>query len=149
MKRVLPFLMTLLVLMTLWQGAIAVFNIPAFVLPGMDAIVSQALHEFKPLSVALGATMFEALSGYMLGAVAGLTLAVAMLLVRPLLETNRQRTYVSHTVVFFIFVVCNCGGCLRIGDSPLPPRRKRRGQGPGKQVLRMMEELKPRSCSIV
>ncbi len=48
------------------------------------------------------------------------TTGAAMLLIRPLLETNRQRTYVSHTVVFFIFVVCNCGGCLLpIGDPPL------------------------------
>ena len=43
-----------------------------------------------------------------------------MLLIRPLLETNRQRLHVVHTVVFFIFVVCNCGGCLLpIGDPPL------------------------------
>lgn len=43
-----------------------------------------------------------------------------MLLIRPLLETNRERSYVKHTVVFFIFIVCNCGGCLLpIGDPPL------------------------------
>ena len=43
-----------------------------------------------------------------------------MLLVRPLLETNRERRHVAHTVVFFIFLVCNCGGCLLpIGDPPL------------------------------
>jgi Na+/H+ antiporter NhaD/arsenite permease-like protein len=48
------------------------------------------------------------------------TTGAAMLLIRPLLETNRQRRYVVHTVVFFIFVVCNCGGCLLpIGDPPL------------------------------
>jgi Na+/H+ antiporter NhaD/arsenite permease-like protein len=43
-----------------------------------------------------------------------------MLLIRPLLETNRERRIVAHTVVFFIFVVCNCGGLLLpIGDPPL------------------------------
>jgi Na+/H+ antiporter NhaD/arsenite permease-like protein len=48
------------------------------------------------------------------------TTGAAMLLIRPLLETNRQRQYVAHTVVFFIFTVCNCGGCLLpIGDPPL------------------------------
>ena len=48
------------------------------------------------------------------------TTGAAMLLIRPLLETNRERLYVSHTVVFFIFVVCNCGGCLLpLGDPPL------------------------------
>lgn len=48
------------------------------------------------------------------------TTGAAMLLIRPLLETNRERKHVAHTVVFFIFVVCNCGGCLLpIGDPPL------------------------------
>jgi Na+/H+ antiporter NhaD/arsenite permease-like protein len=48
------------------------------------------------------------------------TTGAAMLLIRPVLETNRERKYVAHTVVFFIFIVCNCGGCLLpIGDPPL------------------------------
>ena len=48
------------------------------------------------------------------------TTGAAMLLIRPLLETNKERKHVSHTVIFFIFVVCNCGGCLLpIGDPPL------------------------------
>jgi Na+/H+ antiporter NhaD/arsenite permease-like protein len=48
------------------------------------------------------------------------TTGAAMLLIRPLLETNRQRHHVVHTVVVFIFLVCNCGGCLLpIGDPPL------------------------------
>ena len=48
------------------------------------------------------------------------TTGAAMLLIRPLLETNRERKHVAHTVVIFIFIVCNCGGCLLpIGDPPL------------------------------
>ncbi len=48
------------------------------------------------------------------------TTGAAMLLIRPLLETNVERKRVVHTVVFFIFIVCNCGGCLLpIGDPPL------------------------------
>jgi Na+/H+ antiporter NhaD/arsenite permease-like protein len=48
------------------------------------------------------------------------TTGSAMLLIRPVLETNSERKYVAHTVVFFIFIVCNCGGCLLpIGDPPL------------------------------
>ncbi|MBN1394699.1 MAG: sodium:proton antiporter [Pirellulales bacterium] len=48
------------------------------------------------------------------------TTGAAMLLIRPLLETNRERKHVKHTVVFFIFIVCNCGGLLLpIGDPPL------------------------------
>ena len=48
------------------------------------------------------------------------TTGAAMLLIRPLLETNSERKHVAHTVVIFIFIVCNCGGCLLpIGDPPL------------------------------
>jgi len=48
------------------------------------------------------------------------TTGAAMLLIRPVLETNAQRRNVVHTIVFFIFLVCNCGGCLLpIGDPPL------------------------------
>jgi Na+/H+ antiporter NhaD/arsenite permease-like protein len=48
------------------------------------------------------------------------TTGAAMLLVRPLLETNKERRLVAHTLVFFIFMVCNTGGCLLpIGDPPL------------------------------
>jgi Na+/H+ antiporter NhaD/arsenite permease-like protein len=48
------------------------------------------------------------------------TTGAAMLLIRPLLETNQERQHVRHTVVMFIFVVCNCGGLLLpLGDPPL------------------------------
>lgn len=48
------------------------------------------------------------------------TTGAAMLLVRPLLDTNRERRHVAHTVIFFTFTVCNCGGCLLpLGDPPL------------------------------
>ena len=48
------------------------------------------------------------------------TTGAAMLLIRPLLNTNSERRHVTHTVVFFIFLVCNTGGCLLpIGVPPL------------------------------
>ena len=48
------------------------------------------------------------------------TTGAAMVLIRPLLESTRRRRYQAHTVIFFIFIVCNCGGCLLpIGDPPL------------------------------
>jgi len=48
------------------------------------------------------------------------TTGASMLLIRPLLQTNRERKHVVHTVVFFIFVVSNAGGLLLpIGDPPL------------------------------
>ena len=48
------------------------------------------------------------------------TTGASMLLVRALLQTNRERTRVTHTVIFFIFLVSNIGGMLTpLGDPPL------------------------------
>lgn len=48
------------------------------------------------------------------------TTGAAMLLIRPLLKTNSQRKHTVHTVIFFIFIVANIGGCLTpLGDPPL------------------------------
>jgi Na+/H+ antiporter NhaD/arsenite permease-like protein len=48
------------------------------------------------------------------------TTGASMLLIRALLQTNRERRHVRHTVVFFIFLVSNIGGMLTpLGDPPL------------------------------
>jgi Na+/H+ antiporter NhaD/arsenite permease-like protein len=48
------------------------------------------------------------------------TTGASMVLVRPLLRANRTRERRAHVVVFFIFVVSNCGGLLTpLGDPPL------------------------------
>jgi Na+/H+ antiporter NhaD/arsenite permease-like protein len=57
--------------------------------------------------------------GALLASLIGTT-GASMLLIRPLLQTNRERKHVTHTVVFFIFLVSNVGGCLTpLGDPPL------------------------------
>lgn len=63
-------------------------------------------------------TLFLAV-GAVLASLIGTT-GAAMLLVRPLLNTNRERKLKVHTVVFTILVVANCGGLLTpLGDPPL------------------------------
>lgn len=63
-------------------------------------------------------TAFIAL-GALLASFIGTT-GAAMLLIRPLILTNIERKYKVHTIIFFIFSVCNCGGLLLpIGDPPL------------------------------
>ena len=48
------------------------------------------------------------------------TTGASMLLIRPLLQTNRERTRIKHTIIFFIFIVSNIGGMLTpLGDPPL------------------------------
>ncbi len=57
--------------------------------------------------------------GALLASLIGTT-GAAMLLVRPILNTNRERRLKVHTVVFTILVVANCGGLLTpLGDPPL------------------------------
>ncbi len=57
--------------------------------------------------------------GAVLASVVGTT-GASMLLIRPLLQTNRERARVTHTVIFFIFLVSNVGGMLTpLGDPPL------------------------------
>ncbi len=58
-------------------------------------------------------------AGALIASLAGTT-GASMLLIRPLLQTNSERRHVTHTVVFFIFLVSNIGGSLLpIGDPPL------------------------------
>jgi Na+/H+ antiporter NhaD/arsenite permease-like protein len=48
------------------------------------------------------------------------TTGASMLLIRPLLRANAPRERKVHVVVFFIFIVSNCGGLLTpLGDPPL------------------------------
>src|SRR5512139_2011998 len=63
-------------------------------------------------------TLFLALGG-IIANIFGTT-GAAMLLIRPVLRTNSERRRVAHIPIFFIFVVCNIGGCLTpLGDPPL------------------------------
>ena len=63
-------------------------------------------------------TLFLAI-GWILASFMGTT-GAAMLLIRPLLATNKQREHKVHTVLFFIALVANCGGLLTpLGDPPL------------------------------
>ena len=58
-------------------------------------------------------------SGTLMASFIGTT-GSAMVFIRPLLATNAERKYKVHTVLFFIFMVCNTGGLLLpIGDLPL------------------------------
>ena len=48
------------------------------------------------------------------------TTGASMLLIRPLLDANRERKLKTHIVVFFILIVSNSGGLLTpLGDPPL------------------------------
>lgn len=57
--------------------------------------------------------------GAVLANVVGTT-GASMLLIRPMLRTNSERSHTWHIPIFFIFLVSNVGGALTpIGDPPL------------------------------
>ena len=59
------------------------------------------------------------LIGYVIASIVGTT-GAAMILIYPIIRANKPRKYVMHTIIFFIFIVCNTGGLLSpIGDPPL------------------------------
>lgn len=63
-------------------------------------------------------TLFLGL-GAILASLLGTT-GASMVLIRPLLRANLMRRHKTHVVVFFIFIVSNCGGLLTpLGDPPL------------------------------
>lgn len=57
--------------------------------------------------------------GTVLASIIGTT-GASMILIRPLIRANDDRTHTVHLVVFFIFLVSNIGGSLSpLGDPPL------------------------------
>ena len=63
-------------------------------------------------------TIFLAIGGVIANILG--TTGAAMLLIRPVLRTNSERKLIAHIPIFFIFIVCNIGGCLTpLGDPPL------------------------------
>ena len=129
-------------------GKVAVFwaclcIVPLFMLKGPDVAVHSLAHamlgDYIPFIIFVG-TLFIVAGGIhikssfvgtplvnaailLLGAffanIMGTT-GAAMLLIRPLLQANKDRKHVTHTFIFFIFLVANVGGCLTpLGDPPL------------------------------
>ena len=48
------------------------------------------------------------------------TTGASILLIGPLIDLIRQRRFKKHVIIFFIFLVANCGGILTpLGDPPL------------------------------
>ena len=70
----------------------------------------QAKPSINTLFLAIGAVLASFIG----------TTGAAMLLIRPLIQTNKERKYKVHTILFFIGIVANCGGLLTpLGDPPL------------------------------
>lgn len=117
----------------------AVYLMIAYGMDGVHALEHQVIYDYVPFIILLLSlyvitggihlsgdikakpivnTCFLAL-GWVLASIMGTT-GAAMLLIRPLITTNQQRKYSTHTILFFIALVANCGGLLTpLGDPPL------------------------------
>ncbi len=122
----------------LFSVPIAIYLASAFGAEGQHVLL-EAVLEYIPFIVLLGALFVitggivveGSLSGtpllnttlMCLGAVIANvigTTGASVLLIRPLLRANAARQRKSHIVMFFIFIVSNCGGLLTpLGDPPL------------------------------
>lgn len=123
-------------------GVAALLGVPVIVwqlVAGQGHAVQHSVHEYLSFICLLAAlfvvsggihlagdivasprnnTIFLA-AGAVLASLIGTT-GAAMLLIRALLQTNREREHATHTVVYAIFIVANCGGLLTpLGDPPL------------------------------
>jgi Na+/H+ antiporter NhaD/arsenite permease-like protein len=93
--------------------------VPFIILLGSLFVITGGIHisgdiKAKPLNN----TLFLGI-GYVLASVMGTT-GAAMLLIRPVIATNQERNYTTHTILFFIAAIANCGGLLTpLGDPPL------------------------------
>ena len=114
---------------------------PILVYLGIHApgLLNEKLHEYIGFIVVIGALFVVTGGIHIQGSLAGTplvntgmlglgavlanllgTTGASVLLIRPLLRANKRRKRVAHIVIFFIFIVANCGGLLTpVGDPPL------------------------------
>src|SRR6266849_169770 len=114
---------------------------PILVYLGINApeLLHENFHEYLGFIVVIGALFVVTGGIHIQGSLAGTplvntgmlgigavlanllgTTGASVLLIRPLLRANKRRKRVAHIVIFFIFIVANCGGLLTpLGDPPL------------------------------
>ncbi len=114
---------------------------PILVYLGINApeLLHEKFHEYLGFIVVIGALFVVTGGIHIQGSLAGTplvntgmlgigavlanllgTTGASVLLIRPLLRANKRRKRVAHIVIFFIFIVANCGGLLTpLGDPPL------------------------------
>ena len=72
-------------LVVIWEGAVRLFQLPAYVLPGISEILKSVVDQQSILIEAARITFMEALGGYVIGSVGGILLAV-LLTLQPTLK---------------------------------------------------------------
>ncbi|MBV8747673.1 MAG: ABC transporter permease [Xanthobacteraceae bacterium] len=78
LSAVLPALALAAVVVVIWEAAVRLFNIPQFVIPAPSAIAVALFEQRVALATASKATAIEVLFGFVLAAVVGIVVAVAI-----------------------------------------------------------------------
>lgn len=93
--------------------------VPFIILLGSLFIITGGIHVSGDIKATPRNNVLFMGIGYVLAAFMGTT-GAAMLLIRPMINTNQERKYITHTMLFFIAAIANCGGLLTaLGDPPL------------------------------
>lgn len=93
--------------------------IPFIALLGSLFIITGGIHLSGDIKAKPEINVLFLAIGYVIASFMGTT-GAAMLLIRPIIATNSQRKYTTHTILFFIAAIANCGGLLTpLGDPPL------------------------------
>jgi Na+/H+ antiporter NhaD/arsenite permease-like protein len=93
--------------------------VPFIILLGSLFVITGGIHLSGDIEAKPSVNTFFLAIGAVIASLMGTT-GAAMLLIRPVIMTNKERTLKVHTILFFIGIIANCGGLLSpIGDPPL------------------------------
>lgn len=93
--------------------------IPFIILLGSLFVITGGIYLSGDIEATPKTNTIFLLIGAILASFIGTT-GAAMLLIRPVIQTIKERKYKEHTILFFIAIVANCGGLLTpLGDPPL------------------------------
>lgn len=118
-------IVSLLIFYGLSAGGVAIcatlfhHYLPFIILLGVLYTVAAGIHiEIKTHATPLFNTALLAVGTFLAGWIG--TTGASMLLIRPLIQINKDRKTRVHQMIFFIFLVSNMGGALTpLGDPPL------------------------------
>lgn len=93
--------------------------LPFIILLGALFIITGGIFIDGNIKASPSVNMLMLAIGAVLASLMGTT-GAAMLMIRPIIQTNKERKFKVHTILFSIAIIANCGGLLTpLGDPPL------------------------------
>jgi len=111
MKKILYWVITLLVFITIWETSILVFNIPEYLLPSLSTIASTMINNLDNLFLNLLYTSSEILVGFGIATLAAIGITVASVyskyvndIIQPLLVVIQITPKIALVPLFLIWM---------------------------------------------